>query len=137
MTDYELQEDFLNKVAEMYTSFTADSVADMLSEDFHYSSFRVFEEIESRDAYLNYITHKLEAMKKSGVKFNYIMMYKQGDGKPVLMFTPKMPEGSYGAFLVENNKSGQITRMDLLPAAFYSLGYKDKTAFEEFEKKAL
>ena len=74
MTDYELQEDFLNKVAEMYTSFTADSVADMLSEDFHYSSFRVFEEIESRDAYLNYITHKLEAMKKSGVKFNYIII---------------------------------------------------------------
>ena len=76
-------------------------------------------------------------MKKSGVKFNYIMMYKQGDGKPVLMFTPKTPEGSYGAFFVENNKSGQITRMDLLPAAFYSLGYKDKAAFEEFEKKAL
>lgn len=76
-------------------------------------------------------------MKKSGVKFNYIMMYKQGDGKPVLMFTPKTPEGSYGAFLVENNKSGQITRMDLMAAELCSLGYKDKTAFEEFEKKAL
>lgn len=137
MTDYEIQEDFLNKIAEMYTSFTADPIADMLMEDFHYSSMWVLDEIKSRDAYLYYITKKLEAMKKSGVKFNFVMMYKQGDGQPVLMFSPKTPDGGYGAFIAETDKSGKIKRMDLMAAGLYSLGYKDKAAFEEFEKKAL
>ena len=137
MTDYEIQEDFLNKIAEMYTSFTADPIADMLMEDFHYSSMWVLDEIKSRDAYLYYITKKLEAMKKSGVKFNFIMMYKQGDGQAVLMFSPKTPDGGYGAFIAETDKSGKIKRMDLMAAGLYSLSYKDKAAFEEFEKKAL
>lgn len=136
MTNYEIQEDFLNKVAEMYTTFSADSIADLLPEDFHYSSMWVCDEIKSRDAYLYYITRKLEAMKKSGVKFNFIMMYVQGDGQPVLMFSPKTPDGGYGAFIVKTN-NGKIERMDLMAAGLYSLAYKDKAAFEEFEKKAL
>jgi len=136
MTNYEIQEGFLNKVAEMYITFSADPIADLLPEDFHYSSMWVCDEIKSRDAYLYYITRKLEAMKKSGVKFNFIMMYVQGDGQPVLMFSPKTPDGGYGAFIVKTN-NGKIERMDLMAAGLYSLAYKDKAAFEEFEKKAL
>ena len=136
MTDYEIQEDFLNKVAEMYTTFSADPIADLLPEDFHYSSMWVCDEITSRDSYLYYITRKLEAMKKAAVKFNFIMMYVQGDGQPVLMFSPKTPDGGYGAFIAKTN-NGKIERMDLMAAGLYSLAYKDKVAFEEFEKKAL
>ena len=137
MTDYEIQENFLKKVAQMYTTFSADPIVDELAARFHYSSMWVCDEIKSRTAYLYYITRKLEAMKNSCVRFNFVMMYKQGDGKPVLMFSPKTADGGYGAFLVESNKSGKIARMDLMAAGLYSLGYKDKAAFEEFEKKAL
>ena len=137
MTDYEIQENFLRKVAQMYTTFNAEPIADDLAARFHYSSMWVCDEIKNRTAYLYYITRKLEAMKKSGVKFNFVMMYKQGDGKPVLMFSPKTPDGGFGAFLVENNKTGKIARMDLMAAGIYNLAYKDKDAIEEFEKKAL
>ena len=89
MTDYEIQENFLKKVAQMYTTFSADPIVDKLAARFHYSSMWVCDEIKSRTAYLYYITRKLEAMKNSGVRFNFVMMYKQGDGKPVLMFSPK------------------------------------------------
>lgn len=136
MTDYEIQEAFLMKVAQMYSTFNADPVADELAARFHYSSMWVCDEIKNRTAYLYYITGKLQTMKKAGVKFNFVMMYKQGDGKPVLMFSPKTPDGGFGAFLVENNKSGKIARMDLMAAGLYSLGYKDKEAFDEFMKKA-
>lgn len=137
MTDYEIQENFLRKVAQMYTTFNAGHIADDLAARFHYSSMWVCDEIKSRDAYLYYITRKLEAMKKSGVKFNFVMMYKQGDGQPVLMFSPKTPDGGYGAFIAETDKSGKLKRMDLIAAGLYSLAYKDKAAFEEFEKEAL
>lgn len=136
MTDYEIQEVFLEKVAQMYTTFNAEPIADDLSARFHYSSMWVCDEIKSRTAYLYYITRKLEAMKKSGVKFNFVMMYKQGDGKPVLMVSPKTPDGGFGAFLVENNKSGKIECVDLMAAGFYNLAYKNKEAFDEFMKKA-
>lgn len=136
MTNYEIQEGFLNKVAEMYTTFSADPIVDLLPEDFHYSSMWVCDEIKSRDAYLYYITRKLEAMKKANVKFNFVMMYKQGDGQPVLMFSPKTPDGGFGAFLVKNNKTGKIARMDLMAAGIYKLAYKDKEAFDNFMKKA-
>ena len=137
MTDYEIQENFLRKVAQMYTTFNAEPIADDLAARFHYSSMWVCDEIKSRDAYLYYITRKLEAMKKANVKFNFVMMYKQGDGQPVLMFSPKTPDGGYGAFIAETDKSGKLKRMDLMAAGLYSLAYKDKAAFEEFEKKAL
>ena len=135
MTDYEIQEVFLEKVAQMYTTFNAEPIADDLSARFHYSSMWVCDEIKSRTAYLYYITRKLEAMKKSGVKFNFIMMYKQGDGQPVLMFSPKTPDGGYGAFIAETNKSGKIARMDLMAAGIYNLAYKDKEAFDAFIKR--
>ena len=136
MTDYEIQENFLRKVAQMYTTFNAEPIADDLAARFHYSSMWVCDEIKNRTAYLYYITRKLEAMKKSGVKFNFVMMYKQVDGQPVLMFSPKTPDGGYGAFIAETDKSGKLKRIDLMAAGLYSLAYKDKEAFDDFMKKA-
>ena len=136
MTNYEIQEAFLMKVAQMYSTYNVDHIVDMLAARFHYSSMWVCKEIKSRNTYLCYIAGKLEAMKRAGVKFNFVMMYKQGDGKPVLMFSPKTPDGGFGVFLVENNKSGKIARMDIMADGLYSLGYKDKEAFDEFMEKA-
>ena len=123
------------KVAEMYTNFSAEPVFDMLTARFHYSSMWVCQEMTSRLAYMYYITGKLETMKKAGVKFNFVMMYKQGDGQPVLIFSPKTPEGGFGAFLARTNKSDKIKRMDLMAAGLYSLAYKDKQVFDEFMRK--
>lgn len=38
----------------------------LLADDFHYASQWVLAEIESKNAYLEYIVPKLEAIKKSG-----------------------------------------------------------------------
>ena len=133
MTNYEIEELFLKKLADTYSTFNAEPIADMLAADFHYSSMWVLDEITSKDAYLVYITGKLAAMKKGNKKFNCILMYKQGDGKPVLMFSPKTPDGGFGAFLAEADKSGnKIKRLDLMAAGLYELGYKDKDEFDKF-----
>lgn len=70
MTDYEIQENFLRKVAQMYTTFNAEPIADDLAARFHYSSMWVCDEIKNRTAYLYYITRKLEANLIQGV-FHY------------------------------------------------------------------
>ena len=137
MNNYEIQEEFLSKLQEAYTTYSVEPVVKYLADSFHYASMWVFDEITSKDAYLCYLTGKLATMKKAGSKFNFIMMYVQGDGKPVLMFTPKTPEGDYGAFVAKTTDNGKIERLDLTAASFYQLSYKDKTEFEEFQKKAL
>ena len=124
MEDYIIQEEFLNKLAKMYTSYNTELIADMLAARFHYSSMWVCKEITSRNAYLYYITNKLMAMKKSEVKINFVMMYMQRTGKPALMFSPKTPNGDFGLFIAETNKSGKIKRLDLMASSIYNLSYK-------------
>ena len=58
--------DALKAYARMMHHLSADYLAPLLAEDFHYASQWVFEEIESKQQYLDYIRPKLEAIKESG-----------------------------------------------------------------------
>lgn len=134
MDNYEIQENFLNKLAETYTKFDISYIEDLISKNFKYSSMWVFQELKGKSAYLCYLTKKLESMKQANVKNRFIMMYKQGDGQPMLMCSQKTPEGDRGVFIASVNKSGKIDSLNLMASSLYSLGYKDKAEFDKFMK---
>jgi hypothetical protein len=56
----------LRAYARMVNTLDASHLEPFLADDFHYGSQRVFEEITSRQAFLDYIRPKLESMARSG-----------------------------------------------------------------------
>ena len=60
------QEQALQAYATMMNTLDASHLEPLLADDFNYASQWVFAEIESKTAYLNYITPKLETIRKSG-----------------------------------------------------------------------
>ena len=58
--------DALRAYARMMHHLSADHLAPLLTDDFHYASQWVFEEITSKQQYLDYIRPKLEAIRESG-----------------------------------------------------------------------
>ena len=60
------EERALEAYAAMMNTLDVSILEPLLAEDFHYASQWVFEEIESKTEYLNYIVPKLEAIRESG-----------------------------------------------------------------------
>lgn len=58
--------DALRAYARMMHHLSAEYLAPLLADDFHYASQWVFEEITNKQQYLDYIRPKLEAIKASG-----------------------------------------------------------------------
>ena len=137
MSNNEVEENFLIKLANAYNCYDCSNLGNMLADDVTYDSFWVLDQIKSKAKYLEYLKHKLIAMQKSNKRTHYVMMYRQGSGKPVLMVTPKTPEGDFGGFTAEANLQGLINAIHIMPTSFLNpLGYKDKNAFDEFMKEA-
>ena len=132
MSDYKLEEEFLNKLAEAYKTYDISPIKDLIADDFSYSSFWVWDELKGKETYLNYFAGKLETMKKSNVKNDFIIMYCEGDGKPVLMCSQKTEEGDRGVFVID---SSEIKKLNIMPASFYSLKPKDEKEYKEFIHK--
>lgn len=132
----ELKESFLLKLKNAYETHNPNGLFNLLSEDVTYESMWVLDQIKGKADYENYLTHKLQVQAEHHTKFNFIMMY-QGGSVPVLMFTPKSPDGDYGAFTVEINAKGEVKAIHLMAASLlYPLVYKDKEEFEKFLKNA-
>jgi hypothetical protein len=62
------KEDALRAYAAMMNTLDIDQIASLLADDFHYASQWVLAEIESKQAYLDYIGPKLLSIKTSGSK---------------------------------------------------------------------
>jgi hypothetical protein len=58
----------LRAYASMMNTLDASKLEPLLSADFHYESQMVFDEIESKQEYLDYIKPKLEIIRASGTK---------------------------------------------------------------------
>lgn len=133
MDKYTNEEKLLNILKNTYENYTTDFIKDSLSEDMTYDSIWVLSQIISKKEYLEYLTPKLEAMKKSNIAINSLMVYQEGNGRPHLIFTPTK-QGSFGCFTLEE-KNGLIKAIHLTPHNFYvPLGYKDTDAFERFTR---
>jgi hypothetical protein len=62
------QEQALRADAITLNSLSVSELVPLLADDFRYSSQAVVSEIESRHAFADYISTKLEAIQKSGVR---------------------------------------------------------------------
>jgi hypothetical protein len=62
------QESALRAYARMINTGDPGVLAPLLAEDFHYSSQWVFGELTSKDAYLDYITGKLDTIRRTGAR---------------------------------------------------------------------
>lgn len=135
MSNFKLEEDFLNKLAEAYTTFSISPIQDLITDDFSYSSLWVWGELKSRESYLDYLKRKLESMKKANVNNRFLMMYCNRSGVPVLLLSQKTEAGDRGVFVVTKTENGKIKELNLTSSEFYSLKPKNEKEYNEFMKK--
>jgi hypothetical protein len=62
------EEDALRAYARMMNTLSAEHIAPLLSDDFRYASQWVFDEIESPEAFLEYIGTKLDSIRNSNAQ---------------------------------------------------------------------
>jgi hypothetical protein len=60
-------EDFLRKIGRMYSEYATEDIGCHMEPDFRYSSFWVLEEMTSAAQYVDYITGKIQTLKKENV----------------------------------------------------------------------
>ncbi len=114
------EEDFLCKIAKMYSEYAVEDIFHHMEPHFRYSSFWVFEEITSAKEYVDYITGKVQAVKKAKAAVTTKMMHIKGSEKPCLILEQK--QGMEPACLtVERSKNGLIVKMAMMPSSFYKL----------------
>lgn len=114
------EEDFLSKIAKMYSEYTVEGILHHMELGFRYNSFWVFEEITSAKDYVDYITGKVQAIKKAKAAVKTKMMHIKGSDKPCLVL--EQQSGAEPACLtVERSKNGLIAKMDMMPSSFYEL----------------
>ncbi len=100
----------LRAYAAMMNSLDSRNFEPLLAHDFHYASQWVFDEIESKHEYLDYITGKLEAVKASGKKL-WAEMASCNSG-PCVVMAEGEPDNLIATVLVEVERD-KIKRIDL------------------------
>ena len=114
------EEDFLNKIARMYSECAEEDIYCHMEPDFRYSSFWVFSEITSAKEYVDYITGKVQAIKKANAVVKTKAMHIKGSAKPCLVLEQK-PGTEPACLTVERSKNGLIAKMSMMPSSFYQL----------------
>jgi Leu/Phe-tRNA-protein transferase len=112
------EEDLIKIFLNAYRYFYVDDLKDYLSDDFHYASQHVFEEIKSKEKYLNYLSGKFATIKKSMPPDNILNMkivYDSYSGKPYLFMRQDRNE----ALFVAEVKDGKFKRIDLCIPGLY------------------
>lgn len=105
--------DALRAYARMMHYLSADHLAPLLADDFHYASQWVFEEITSKQQYLDYIRPKLEAIKASGNRvWAELAELQSYPGGPCLVMAQGDKSNISATVLVEVAGS-EIKRLDM------------------------
>ena len=81
-----MEELFLKKLAEAYQIYDASIIEDYLANNMHYASYWVFQELKSKEEYLDYLRGKLQTMKNSGMTFEFQIVNGQHHSKALLVF---------------------------------------------------
>ena len=113
------EEDFLRKIGKMYGEYAIEEIACHMKSDFRYNSFWVLEEMKSAARYVDYITAKVQTLKKQKIMIKTEMMYIRGTGQPCLVL--RQPDTEPICLIAERSPKGLIARMDMMPTGFYRL----------------
>ena len=103
----------LRAYATMMNTLDAGAIEPLLADDFHYSSQWVFDEITSRQAYLDYIHPKLKAVRKSGIKVWAEMAHlERGIPGPCVVMAQESKD-SLLSLILGKVANGKLTRLDM------------------------
>ncbi len=108
----ETQEEFLQKIAEAYRTYNSSAVEPYLAEDVHYASLWVFQELRSKQEYLDYLKGKLSAMKNSGKQFDFKIVNGNHYAKALLI-------GNDCGFVVDFNNEGKVCMINMTAPEFF------------------
>lgn len=100
--------------AKAFNNLDSSFIKHLLVEDFHYASQWVFDEIQSREKYLNYFESKLESIKNSKTKVVARIGIYQTD-YCILLFQidlSKINKTKTASFIIKTDK-GKILRADM------------------------
>ena len=79
------EEEFLRKIGKMYGEYAIEEIACHMKSDFRYNSFWVLEEMKTAARYVDYITAKVQTLKKEKIVIQTEIMYIRGTGQPCLV----------------------------------------------------
>jgi hypothetical protein len=113
-----MEELFLNRLAEAYQTYDASIVEDYLADDMHYASMWVLHEMTSKQEYMDYLTGKLQTLKKNGVRMEFQIVQGRMHEKALLVTNDEASEGRYG-FIADFNKEGKVEMLNITVQAFF------------------
>jgi hypothetical protein len=109
-------EEALRAYATMMNTLDASCLEPLLADDFHYASQWVLAEIESKNAYLEYIVPKLKAIKKSGSVAWAEMGWLDREFPGPCVVMAQDDKDNLLAVVLAKVKDGKIMRLDLCGA---------------------
>ncbi len=62
---------FLNNLADAYRNYDVSYIENWLDDNMHYTSMWVFQELKSKEEYLDYLSGKLQTMKERNTKMDF------------------------------------------------------------------
>ena len=113
------EEEFLRKIKKMYSEYAVEEIACHMKSDFRYNSFWVLEEMKTAARYVDYITAKVQTLKKEKIVIQTEIMYIRGTGQPCLVL--RQPDTEAICLVAARSSQGLIAKMNMMPAGFYRL----------------
>ena len=114
-----MEELFLKKLAEAYQIYDASIIEDHLANNMHYASFWVFQELTSKEEYMDYLRGKLQTMKNSGTTFEFQIVNGQYHSKALLVHKVNGQLDNQGGFVADFNEEGKVIMLNMTIPSFF------------------
>lgn len=111
--------EFLEKLAKAYLTYDASIIEDELADDMHYASFWVFQELTSKEEYLDYLKGKLQTMKNTGTTQEFKIVDGERYSKALLITKINGCDDNEAGFVVDFNDDGKVGMINLTIPAFF------------------
>lgn len=111
--------EFLEKLAKAYLTYDASIIEDELADDMHYASFWVFQELTSKEEYLDYLKGKLQTMKNTGTTQEFKIVDGERYSKALLITKINGCDDKDAGFVVDFNDDGKVGMINLTIPAFF------------------
>lgn len=113
MNNFEIQENFLNQLAKAYDTYDVSLIDEFIAKNFNFSHIWQVSEMKGRDVFLCYLSIRLEEAKENGLKGRFLMTYRRGDGRPMLLCRTDTSESGNYVFIATENNAGKIKKLDM------------------------
>ena len=110
---------FLEKLAKAYQTYDVSPIADDLSDDMHYASMWVFQELQSKAEYLDYLEGKLQTMKNSNKTFEFKIVNGGMHSKALLIDKVNGVVDRGAGFVVDFNEDGKVSMLNITAPEFF------------------